>query len=224
MAKKSRTPRPPRPVQAPKRRVDSGRGISRRLVAIIVGAALLVAAIVAGVVLASRGGGSDATASGVCQPVKTFPQQRRTHVQKLPAGFKYNSFPPTSGPHNPTPAIWNIYTEPVPELNLVHNLEHGGVVIQYGKSVPRSDVDGLLDWYRKDPNGLVIAPLPALGDKISIAAWSAKVNLQTGAVTDQRAHLAKCTSFNSKAFDTFANAYGFQGPEYHPRPTLVPGS
>ena len=209
MAKKSRTPRPPRPVQAPKRRVDSGRGISRRLVAIIVGAALLVAAIVAGVVLASRGGGSDATASGVCQPVKTFPQQRRTHVQKLPAGFKYNSFPPTSGPHNPTPAIWNIYTEPVPELNLVHNLEHGGVIVQYGSAVSQRTVDRITEWYRESPNALVVAPLPKLGKKVVLTSWQ---------------HMMTCSGFDEKAFRAFRTAHRYNGPEKFPPAALQPGS
>ncbi len=210
MAKKSRTPRPPRPVQAPKRRVEERRGISRRLLAIVVGAAVLVAAAVAGVVLASRSGGdSEPSASGVCGRVQTFPEQRRAHVKKLPAGFAYNSFPPTSGPHDPTPAIWDVYTEPVPELNLVHNIEHGGVIVQYGSAVPQATVNRITEWYGQSPNALIVAPLPKLGKKIALTSWQ---------------HMMTCSNFDEKAFTAFRTARRYNGPEAYPPSALQPGS
>ena len=146
-------------------------------------------------------------------PIKTYPK-----------GFEYSTFPPTSGPHYPIPAPWNVYDDPVDEHILVHNLEHGGVVVQYGKDVSQEDLNSLLDWYRKDPNGIVIAPLPALGNTIALAAWSADTNLKAGKVSNQRAHLAKCPGFDEKAVDSFANTYGFRGPEYHPRAVLTPST
>jgi hypothetical protein len=43
---------------------------------------------------------------------------------------KYNNSPPTSGPHA-GPASWGNHSNEVPEINQVHNLEHGGILIQY---------------------------------------------------------------------------------------------
>src|SRR2546422_553193 len=43
----------------------------------------------------------------------------------------YNSDPPTSGPHMPYIAPWGIHTEPIPRQLQVHNLEDGGIMVQY---------------------------------------------------------------------------------------------
>ncbi|MCX6022176.1 MAG: DUF3105 domain-containing protein [Chloroflexi bacterium] len=43
----------------------------------------------------------------------------------------YNSEPPTSGPHLPNLASWGVHSEPVDTKLQVHNLEDGGVVVQY---------------------------------------------------------------------------------------------
>jgi Protein of unknown function (DUF3105) len=212
MAKKSRTPRPPRPVQAPKRRTESRSGPPRRLLTIVLATVVVAAILGVGIALAVRGGGSDTAASsgsGVCGRVQTFPQQPRTHVLKLPKGFKYNSFPPTSGPHNPTPAIWNLYTEPVPELNLVHNLEHGGIIVQYGSRVPASTVDKITEWYRESPNALIVAPLPKLGNKVAVTSWQ---------------HLMMCSGFDEKTFTGFRTAHRYNAPEKFPPASLQPGS
>jgi hypothetical protein len=171
--KKSRVPAPPRPVQAPQRRVqapqkwvDHGGGENRsRMWFLVVGGVLLAGAIVVGMLLAFRGGDSAAAngVDGLCVR-KTFPNQGRQHVDKLTEGFKYNSFPPTSGQHYPpgpkAPAVWNVYEAPVDQLALVHNLEHGGVVVQYGPEVSPQTVQQIVAWYADSPEGLVVAPLP----------------------------------------------------------------
>ena len=43
----------------------------------------------------------------------------------------YNSDPPTSGPHYGQPAKAGFYDEAMPDEQLIHNLEHGYVVIWY---------------------------------------------------------------------------------------------
>ena len=57
-----------------------------------------------------------------------------SHLGKNPDGttVKYDSFPPTSGPHYPQWVTWGAYGKPLPEIAAVHNLEHGGVIVQYG--------------------------------------------------------------------------------------------
>ncbi len=133
--------------------------------------------------------------------------QGNEHVTELPEGFEYNSFPPTSGPHHPEPAPWNAYTEPVPQLHLVHNLEHGGVVVQYGPDVGEETVRSLLEWYATDPDGIVVAPLPELGAAVALTAWQ---------------HLLTCDGFDEAAFTTFRDEYRFNGPEKIPREHMKP--
>jgi hypothetical protein len=95
--------------------------------------------------------------------------------------------------------------------------------VQYGREVPESEVERIVDWYRDDPNGIVIAPLPALGDRIALAAWNADVST-TGEVRSERSLVAKCPRFDEGAFDAFVNAYAFKGPERFEPEQLAPGS
>lgn len=214
MGKKSRAPRPPRPVQAPGVRETGRRRVGGRLQFLAIGgaaAAVLVAAAVAALALGVIGGSDDPAAAlreAGCT-AKTYPDQGANHVQSLDQPVKYNSFPPTSGPHFYQPAIWNAYDEPIDQKMGVHNLEHGGVLIQYGEQVPREQVEQLTNFWRKDPAGLILAPLPKLGNQIALTAWM---------------HLALCPSLEDKAFDAFLDAYRFKGPERLPKEVLQPGT
>jgi hypothetical protein len=139
---------------------------------------------------------------------QTFESEGRSHVSDLNAKIKYKTFPPTSGQHHFLPAVWDMYNRPVNRLQAVHNLEHGGIVIQYGDRVPREDVDRIGELYREDPNGMLVAPLPALGNKIALTAWT---------------HLATCTAFTERGFEAFRDAYRGKGPERFPVDQLQPG-
>ena len=190
--------------------------------------AILIAAVAVGLAMAFRGGGDKGAANGVDGACvrQTFPPMGRQHVDSVRSGFQYNSFPPTSGPHYPpgpkAPAVWNVYDSPVDELALVHNLEHGGIVVQYGSKVPQQTVQQIVDWYSKSPLGLVVAPLPPASEiqakapagyenKIFLTAWT---------------HLATCTTFDEGAFEHFRDDYrGPDGdaPEKFPLSALQPG-
>jgi hypothetical protein len=230
VAKKARTPPPPRrPVQAPRTRTSAGRAADRRR--FLVPAALAGLGVVGLIVIAAlfafggdndSGSGPSALREAGCT-LQAFPAQSRDHVQGLPKGFKYNSSPPTSGPHHPQPAPFDVYEEPVEQFRLVHNLEHGGVVIQYGRRVPEQTVNQIVEWYRDDPNGIVIAPLPSLGNTIALAAWTAEVDASGGAEARGEGILAKCERFDEEAFDSFMDEFAFRGPERFPEDQLAPG-
>lgn len=227
MAKKPRTPPPPRRVQAPRTRTTPRSAEDRKRIALLGGGAALALLALAAVVgffalSGSDGGGDPAALEDAGCTVQTFPAQQGDHVTELPAGYEHNSDPPTSGAHNPQPAAWDLYDEPVDQLILIHNLEHGGVVIQYGDDVPEADVGALVDWYRDDPNGIVIAPRSELGNQIALEAWNGEQhgngNSETGTGV-----LAKCPRFDKGAFGAFLDEYGFKGPEAFPRDSLQPG-
>lgn len=54
----------------------------------------------------------------------------------------YTSNPPTSGPHADQPMPFKVLDNPAPKENLIHNMEHGGVVIWYN-TTDQSVIDKL---------------------------------------------------------------------------------
>jgi hypothetical protein len=201
-----------------------------------VGGAALVAAAAAGIAFTfARGGGAEA---GTCVR-QEFPAQGQNHVPpaKIPKGFEYNSFPPTSGYHAPQPVILDAYTDVVPQRQLTHNLEHGAIVVQYGERVSQETMNRIIEWYRQDPAGIVVAPLPdvpkaqKLGDKITLAAWTGRTTPVTDETTEidpadeepQKGHLATCSGFDEGEFSDFRDDYRFRGPEPFQPNQLQPG-
>jgi len=182
-----------------------------------IGIGALVGAIILAVVLTRNGNGSkgvlNSTAIKDLEAVgciyRSYPSEGRGHVTSLAAKVNYRTFPPTSGTHYYIPAIWNRYTQPLVLVQEVHNLEHGGVIVQYGSKVPQATVQKLVDFYGSSPNGMLLAPLPKLGDKIALTAWT---------------RLATCTTFDEKAFSAFRDAFRGKGPERFPVASLTPGS
>jgi Protein of unknown function (DUF3105) len=194
---------------------------------------LVLAGIIGGAVLAFGGSDGGGSAQGdVCQ-VETVEAQGQGHVQKLPADFEPNSFPRTTGPHHPSTIVYDQYSEPVAQLNLVHNLEHGAVAVQYGADVSEETVNAITAWYRNDPNGLVVAPLPdveqaePLADKIVLTAWVAErepADDPFAEITKQEGKLATCSGFDEEEFNNFLANYRARGPELFTLDQLAPGS
>lgn len=139
----------------------------------------------------------------------TVADQGQEHVDTYDAEVDYNSFPPTSGTHHQIPVIWGAYTEPVPIVAEVHNLEHGGVIIHYGDKVGRATRDELRRFYDDSPNAMLLSPLPKLGDRFSFSAWT---------------KLATCKRFAEEAASAFRSAYRGNGPERFRVGDLVPGT
>jgi Protein of unknown function (DUF3105) len=190
-----------------------------RMILYGVGGSGLVALLVVIVVIAFGGGGGGPSTKNVAAAMKkagwtfkTYPAQPRTpHYTTLPPKhpLKYNSFPPTSGRHYYQWVIWGFYPEAVDEYQAVHNLEHGGIVVQWGNKVPESQVDKIRSWYQQsDGRAILAAPLPRLGNKIALTAWT---------------HLAEGTKFSESAFDEFRDAFRYKGPEKIPPDALNPG-
>ncbi len=129
----------------------------------------------------------------------------REHIPVGQAARSYSSNPPTSGPHwsavgiAPTP--WGIETDVVPDEALVHNLEHGGIVIHYQPTAPPSLVDQLVSFVQSQPNypnGYVLAPRETLPATITLSAWEYYLPL---------------FQFNEQQMRGFISAHYDQGPE-----------
>jgi Protein of unknown function (DUF3105) len=206
VAKKVKTPPPPRRVvQAPKvRTAPRDEGLNRKILYALGASGLVLLAAVIGFLLFAGGDDSE-NAQGAVATLRAAgwtyqhpKDQGRTHVPAFQGGFKYNTVPGTSGQHSNQTVIYGPYDDPVSEINYVHNLEHGAVGIFYGDDVPEATVNQLREYYTGDPNGLILAPDPRLGDQIALTAWT---------------HIAKGKTFDEDAFDAFVDTFGFNGPE-----------
>jgi uncharacterized protein DUF3105 len=200
----------------------------RRMLYLIGTTGIAALAVVLAVLVLSGGDEDEQTAleSAGCTLV-SFPglpnEPEHSDVPTLTTKPEWNSNPPTSGPHYGEWAVWNFYDEEVPLVKSVHNLEHGGVVIHYGPQVPQVEVEGLRTFYDDDPNGLLVAPLPSNGDKITLSAWTAP-DSATGTADRGRGWLARCTTFDEDAFSAFIEAHRYKGPERLLPEQLAPGS
>jgi len=219
-------------VKAPKQRTtsDPTTAAEKRRMLMLGGGAVAALAAVAGVVaLVGIGWGSgpspeevraDLEAAGcTLQAVDAEPGR---HSLTADGTAKWNTDPPTNGPHfgfdasgNLGTVIWGVYEEPVQLARVVHNLEHGGVYMFYGDEVPESVVAELRTFYDRHKNGTLLAPYPKLGKTIALGAWVGE--------GEAKGYLARCTEFDQAAFSAFFSGFQFKGPERFPASSLLPG-
>ena len=104
--------------------------------------------------------------------VKTFPEAGRDHIGNDQQARNWNSNPPTSGDHLGTPLAPGVYSSEQDMRALVHNLEHGYVVILY-KGIPRDQQDQLREFVdARDGSKLVLAPYSGLDSNgVALTAW-----------------------------------------------------
>ncbi len=241
--KKPRTPAPPR-VQAPQQRSGPSRkgdraddnGQRQRTALYAVAGAGFVGLIVVALLLALGGGksgdtrklGADMAAANCSFKTVTayVPKGQGTHVPSLTKKFPWNTTPPSNGQHYPEWAIWGFYTQPVNPRMVVHNEEHGGVILWWGSKVPSSTVAKLLAFYTEQPDGSFGTPYPSLGGKIAITAWTGDTSHYQQNGYYGQGHIAICPAYNAatkQAFEDFRKVYRGHGPEGIPLSADRPG-
>jgi hypothetical protein len=236
-------------VQAPQRRDgkgprQSGDGVTIPRNLLIGGAVLLGVVVVGAILYFAFSGGSKSSSANVkatmlaagCtyQDVKPKPPRDATKTNggnyhadvptlSTPMKGLWATFPPSGGGHYQLWAVWGFYTDPVNPRQVVHNEEHGAIVIWWGPKVPASTVSQLRAFYNEKVSGgagtgMFGTPLTSiagksLGDKIALTSWTA---LPGTYYTDGNygiGHVAICPKFNEHAFDVFRDAYRGKGPE-----------
>jgi hypothetical protein len=245
VAKKPRTPPPPRKVQAPKQRHAPRQGLgadrSRMILYGAAGAGLVAIAVVLIVVLAggksSKAGGATnvraaLTAAG-CTLSTSKASPNASHISSFNQTVTYSTYPPVSGHHYYIPAIWNNYSQEVDPRQAVHNEEHGGIDIWIGPGVSAADRSKISDFYDESPNAILVTPIEnaAKGvkypkhappdSKIFLTAWTTNKPLDYSHATNM---IATCRHFNEKAFAAFRDAFRGKGPERFPVSSLRPGT
>lgn len=149
-------------------------------------------------------------------PGVSVPTLGNDHIQTIDTPHPpYNSKPPTSGPHVPMVARWGIYRSPLPNELQVHNLEDGGVLIQYnckdcddlvkkieqlGKEVLQRGQAEKKQGKRSRYEHLIVAPYPGMDSVIALTAWG---------------KIDKMNEFDEARIKRFIEAY--IGIDHHPR-------
>jgi hypothetical protein len=157
--------------------------------------------------------GSTAQSDG---PGRAVEIQGNEHVAKGEPHAAYTTQPPTSGPHwsilGEAPVPWGIYSEPVPDEAQVHNLEHGGIMIQYNcRDCPDlvTQLAGFFNRYTaarplpRFPQSakLVVAPYYDMPSRLALTAWG-RIDTLDG--------------YDEARITRFVDAYRDNGPEAVP--------
>ena len=132
------------------------------------------------------------------------PSMGNRHISPSQVGLTtYSSNPPTSGPHLSSIEPWGIRTRPISKELQVHNLEDGGVIVQYDcpetSQECRSLVEKLARIVRRYDHA-ILAPYPKMSHKIALTAWT---------------RIDKFNEFDEERIVRFIDAY--IDVDHHPR-------
>lgn len=128
---------------------------------------------------------------------ESFENQGRAHIPNPDPSESYNSNPPTSGDHLANPAEWGVYQNELPDFQLIHNLEHGGIWISYKDIDPETKAK-LEAIGKANPRSVIVTPRAANDAPIAIAAWT---------------RLEKLTSYDEAKILEFIKANKNKSPE-----------
>ena len=132
------------------------------------------------------------------------PEMAAQHIKDGEQHEKYNSDPPTSGPHYAQPTKAGFYDEALPDETLVHNLEHGYVVIWYNCtglddkacSTLKTKIHEVMDSAGRTK--LIAVPRPSLSGLIAATTWG---------------RLYKSETFNADELLEFIKEFRYKAPE-----------
>jgi uncharacterized protein DUF3105 len=133
-----------------------------------------------------------------------------THTTSLDDRVKYNTNPPTTGRHYEIPAEDGIYGKAPQDEQLVHNMEHGRVIIWVKPTLPekqRADIRALVE---DDSYQMVLVPRGNMPYAVAATAWDADPG------PGGTGELMLCNDVNDKTFDAlqaFRDEHRSQGPE-----------
>jgi hypothetical protein len=194
---------------AEQRRREAQRKAARRGNLVTVLIALVVVAAVAGIVLADRFESVGASAGEAnCTGVETHEIEGNNHAPET-TDVAYETTPPTSGDHYEQPADAGFYTSPVAEEQLVHNLEHGQIVIWYDPGAPEEVIADIEEVTRQEALATVAVPYEGLDEprNLALTAWGASQS---------------CEAVSQDVVDSFRARFQGRGPEDVGVPTFTP--
>lgn len=115
--------------------------------------------------------------------------------------LEYDSPVPTSGAHSEVDIPYGYYPDGEKMERLVHNLEHGDIVIHFNKeNINKEELEHLkeLATITYQGSGVLLVPNSEIENKLVVAAWTKKLELD---------------EFNDEKISQFIYDYINQGPE-----------
>lgn len=90
----------------------------------------------------------------------------------------YKAKIPTSGPHAGT-VQWQAYEQQIPDENIIHNMEHGGIIVSYRSDLDSATIQKLKGLFAKpytvqgfSPNKAIVMPRKGQEKPIVLASWN----------------------------------------------------
>jgi hypothetical protein len=178
----------------------------RRMQRIAIGAGAVVIVLLVGAFLYQRSTEDDVPADRITTGVPTATDPglfvaplNSSHVAQGNNVSNYNSDPPTSGDHWPNTGPWGISNNELDDELLVHNLEHGGIIVEYNCPEGCQDiVDQLTAIVSPYPVKLILAPRDNMEHTIAVTAWT---------------RLLTMDAVDAAQIQAFIDAYIDKGPE-----------
>ncbi|HEX2054551.1 MAG TPA: DUF3105 domain-containing protein [Actinomycetota bacterium] len=175
---------------------------ARRRKQILISIVVLVALVAGAFYIIQRSQGRQAAYAAAareagCTGIEQFEDEGQRHLAQNEQFDDYKTNPPTSGPHRLQPAPWGSYREAPERETLVHNLEHGGIVVYY-KDLPDDQVDQLDEFVDDHADGVISVPDDQIEQPVAITAWR---------------HLQTCEELNLTVIEGFIEDRCNKGPE-----------
>jgi hypothetical protein len=159
------------------KRDTTGRHIDLRLW-IFGGVATVLVAVVAVAAIAVTGAFATGGSSSLPAGTQVFDEPNHSHVT---GPVTYDRVPPAGGAHNPTQLNCGVYTQPVPNENAVHSLEHGAVWITYRPTITADQLATLQRLVTSNYVGtekyVILSPYPSIPSPIVASAWGAQLGV-----------------------------------------------
>jgi hypothetical protein len=125
------------------------------------------------------------------------------------AANPYSSLPATSGPHWTTPDNWGVFTTAQAESQVIHNLEHGGIVIWYDPArVDAAGIQALADYVTAQVRSGISGRF-----KFILSPWGGTEPLPAPIVATAWRYLLELETADTSAIADFARARYQRSPE-----------
>jgi Protein of unknown function (DUF3105) len=152
----------------------------------------------------AQGNGSEPTPPprqlAQCTPIESFREQPARHIAVGTTYRHYDSSPPTSGPHWPITADPGFYTVEPPPEELVHNLEHGQIVVWYAPYIDPQTQGTLERLVAQHRAAIIAVPFESIHPpyEFVLTAWGASQS---------------CAKVSRPVIDRFRQRFQGRGPE-----------
>lgn len=125
------------------------------------------------------------------------------------SGNPYSSTPATSGPHWNNPADWGVHSQPQNESQVLHNLEHGGIIIWYDPAaLEGGQVDELAQYVTRQVSAGISGRF-----KFMLSPWDGVDPLGAPVVVTAWRNLLELDEVDLGAIDEFAREHYGMSPE-----------